>query len=342
GAEAHRGVPQQSCIQALQRGAVLEQNVGGIFGLVNHLIIGQPTQKLLQMWISPSGERRQNAWPVLMGQSVGKTLGAFRIAQLDEGVIQALIGQAVAMHLARQPLVSVDINLDAERKPCLQPDMHEAEESVNEVEVNTQAARIGRDQLGSFFPVAQFKTGTLLDRGQDADEALRDPITGDNRRHLLLFACSAIQIHIGTTGLFGHGHGVLLDALGTGQSKGFKILQQYLLLPKKSLECARLAERQITFENNPIKTRQRALNVGRMLLPKRIQIWGARLNCWLSSHAGNIAQSARGLPQTRLRLRRLKVRAEGFFQSPLPGHSTVTLLARLRGLSTSQPRATAI
>jgi hypothetical protein len=254
GAEAHRGVPQQLCIQALQRSAVLEQNVRGIFRLVNYPIVGKSAQKFMQMRIGPAGYGAEDARPILVRQPVGKTLGALRIAQANKGIVQALVSQAVAVHLARQPFMPVEINLDHKGKPCLQSHMHQAKNPINEIEVKTQTSRIGGYQPRPMLSIAKLKTGRLLDGAQHTDKPLRNSITSCNGRYLFFFTGGTIQIDIRTPSLLSQVQPVVLDGLRTGQRKGFEIFEQNPLLPKESFHRSRLAERQVTFEDHPIKT----------------------------------------------------------------------------------------
>jgi hypothetical protein len=97
------------------------------------------------------------------------------------------------VHLAREPLAAVDADLDAERKPGLDPSIHEAEHGIDDVVIVVQAlAGLRADLERSGLRVrAQAEGAAWLDAGEQRDEALTDVVlAGDFMASLSAFGDS--------------------------------------------------------------------------------------------------------------------------------------------------------
>lgn len=90
--------------------------------------------------------------------------------------------------------------------------MHEAEFTINEVEVQTQTLAACGNHLRALLAVGDLETAAAFDSREDADQALVDLVPlGDGP---LLLADRSTEIDVGAPGPVSHGLGVLLDPLG--------------------------------------------------------------------------------------------------------------------------------
>ena len=69
---------------------------------------------------------------------------AHDVAQAREGVIDLEVLDPAPVGLARQPLVTVEVDLHLEREPALQLDVDESQLAIPEVVVELQALSPGR------------------------------------------------------------------------------------------------------------------------------------------------------------------------------------------------------
>jgi hypothetical protein len=270
GAEAHRGVMQQFFIKALEGGGVLEQNIGGKFGLIGNPVIRHSGQKILGQGIDLSGEGGQDSRPVLFHQAVGEPLSPFKIVDLAKGVIGFNERKPVFTHLFGQPLVAVDIDLDLKGKPGLEADMDPPELPVEKIEVVEQAFSKVVGQAGPPFAGNQFKGRTGLDGGQRADQTLGQAVFLDDPPDEFLLVARSRLIDKRSSGPLGDGLGVGLEPLGLFHDEGFEILDQDLLTIEKAFHRFGIIDRQMTFEDDAVEAVEGSQYILLMLLDKMV------------------------------------------------------------------------
>ncbi len=88
--------------------------------------------------------RIRQAHPVDARELVGDLLRALDVAQPDDSVVDLEVLDPAPVELARQPLVTVEVDLHLEREPGLQLDVDESQLAVHEVVVERQALPSGR------------------------------------------------------------------------------------------------------------------------------------------------------------------------------------------------------
>ena len=89
--------------------------------------------------IDGAGDPIEGGRPSQSKLTIDHPLRALDVVDGDKTVFAAAIAQAGAIHRPRQPLASVDADLDAEGQPSLDAGVHEAEDGVDEVMIERQA-----------------------------------------------------------------------------------------------------------------------------------------------------------------------------------------------------------
>jgi len=265
-------VLEQLWIQVLESGAVLEQNIRGEFGLVGNPIMMHAFEQVSQQRIDPAGERFEQAGEVfLVGEMIGKTLGARAIVDVHKGVFDLRVADAVLRHLAGQPFVAVDVDLDRERKPGLDAHVHETELAVDVVEIHAQTTRRTRGQTWFALPVLQLETMAGLNAREDANQSFRDPVALCDLPRPFFLAHRRVEINIRPPRPAGNFLGVIRDAVRTQRREVFEILEQDPTPVEKPLHAFRITDRQIPLEHHPVEARNHSRNLIPMLYNKPFQ-----------------------------------------------------------------------
>lgn len=149
GAEVLNRVPNQFRIYLGEGRSVLEDDIGGVFTFSDCPVISVQIQAALGRYDGIEAQRQcvEDSGPLAGEHIVSHLLGLLRIINAQKAIACAFVSNASLVHLAREPLPPVDADLDWTGEPTLQSDMHEAEFSVNEVEVEVQAFPFGRDEF---------------------------------------------------------------------------------------------------------------------------------------------------------------------------------------------------
>ena len=124
-------------IQGLEVGLPLKQHVGGILSLQEAPMVArtEPLSHRTEL-LRPSV---QTSMKLLGVQSLGQPLGPLEVRNLEKSVVGQLVRDAFLVQPVRQPLVSVEIHLQAKRRPRGYPYVAQPEDLVDEVEVVMQA-----------------------------------------------------------------------------------------------------------------------------------------------------------------------------------------------------------
>ena len=78
-----------------------------------------------------------------MGEIFGQLLGAFQVVDLGEAIFVSGIVDSQLVHFFGQTFSPVDVDLDLEREPALDADVHESKLGIEIVEVEKQSLPFG-------------------------------------------------------------------------------------------------------------------------------------------------------------------------------------------------------
>jgi hypothetical protein len=265
GAEAHRGVPGQLFIQELEGGRVVEHDVGGELGLFGDPVVCFSLEEVGHQGVGSASERGQDARPVLLGEAVGEGLGASRVVDTEESVVSLLEGDAPLLQFPGEPVVPVETHLNGEGKPALEAQVHEAQLAVDEVEVETQALASRVDEARAPLAIDHLETLAGFHCGKHADQSLGDAVAGGDFAGLLLLADGTGQVNVGSPGFPSELLRVHLHPLGGLLDEALEILDQKPLLVHKVFHGPCPTERQVSFEQYPVKTGNDAPNLAGVL-----------------------------------------------------------------------------
>jgi hypothetical protein len=271
GAEAHGGVPQQVWIQVLESGAVFEQDVGSVFGLVNNPVVMHALQEVLQQGVDLAGKGFEDRGEVLLDEAVGKALGAGAVVDTHEGVFDLDVSDPVLGHFSSEPLVAVQIDLERKWKPSLKADVHEAEFAVDVVEVQAQTARRSANQARFSLPVLELETLGGFYNGEYAHEALADAVALSDIASAFVFANGCIEIGEKAANFSSELVGVLLEQIRTVRGETLEILEEDPVPVEKGLHALGIIDGQVSLEQNSIETGNRSRNLVLMLYNELVQ-----------------------------------------------------------------------
>ena len=142
----HR-IIQERAVQAGQRRATLEQQVGGVLGLIDDPMHGVAREQFAQQRIDLPCPTIEDFRPVELGEAVGQALGLDRVVELGERVVLLHEAQLLLHHLLGQPFVAIDVDLDGERQPGLQANVDQAELGIEEVVIEDPLLPRSADEL---------------------------------------------------------------------------------------------------------------------------------------------------------------------------------------------------
>src|SRR5271169_2458506 len=100
---------EQAWIKLSQRGAVTEEDVGAVLGLIDHPVVAAwPQPSLAEERVDLPGPTVEDFDPVEMGKALGQLLGFVGLIELGESVVVLHETKPALGHLSRQPIVAVD------------------------------------------------------------------------------------------------------------------------------------------------------------------------------------------------------------------------------------------
>src|SRR6266705_3153279 len=123
----------------------------------------------------------QLLWPIDLKLLVHQTLSSFEMTDPGKAILFLGVVHLVAIHLAAQPLTPVDANLDLERKPALQPQVHEPKLRVQMVEVKMLALAAFQLELQLFglAITAEKISAAGFHAAKDADQPVLESVLVD-------------------------------------------------------------------------------------------------------------------------------------------------------------------
>ena len=108
GAQAERGVAQQARVERPQGHATREEHIGGVLGLVCSPVVAIARQQIAQQRIHPAGEPLEDHRPGQARKPIGEPLGAARVFEPEEGIVEASVPEAALIQLVGQPVMAVE------------------------------------------------------------------------------------------------------------------------------------------------------------------------------------------------------------------------------------------
>ena len=171
----------------------------------------------------------QHARPVGAQLFVQQGLCARGFLHPDETVVALAVGQAGGVHLAGQPVATVETEIHGEGKPRLYAHMTQAQFLVQEVVVEVKAFAGFEHHVNMLgLAVATHGVGeAVFQRTEDGDQAGGDAVrAGDLPGEGFLADLAAGQIAEGASGLFGTGVGRGFDAGGQTFGKSLEVFDE--------------------------------------------------------------------------------------------------------------------
>ena len=108
-------------------------------------------QKIRHEWIDLFGVTVEQTGPIQRTKTIREFLSSRQILDPEKRIFPLAVTDSVLLQFPGEPLMSVDIHLDLERKPCLQLHMHQSEITIDEIEIQEQTLAACRsDERFSF------------------------------------------------------------------------------------------------------------------------------------------------------------------------------------------------
>ncbi len=240
--EGGHAVKDEGGIDGGQRGAVLEHDVGGPFGLMGGPVVvhGSVFEHEAVVGIEEPGEFIQSGGPGGMDLLIHEGLGFGGIRQTDETVVTPAIGEPRSIHSAGEPLAAVHADLDGEGRPTLNAGVHEAEDRIDQVMVEGESLAEAGHQLQTFgvsVPV-DLEAGARLDRGEHGDEPGFDAVAkSDAAGDGLLVGVRGREVLDGAALFLSRAQGSLAQLRGKALSVGPKVFEQDVVFPEQAFEA---------------------------------------------------------------------------------------------------------
>lgn len=253
GTEGEGGVTEELLVEILQGRAILEEDVGGIFGLVDDPVVSHAVEEPGKQWIDRLGEGAEEEHPVLLRKVVGELLGTVGVPDGGEGIVYSLVGDAGLIELAGKPLVAVEADLDDKGEPGLDADIHGSELCVDEVVIDAEPFSVVSLDVRSVLSGSDAEGRDRLDGGEDADKAVRDLVSTGDGGGLILFSEVAVEVAEGAAGSFGGRVSVSDDVFGELASKRLEVFVEDTLTVEEALNCLTPTEGKVATELNAVE-----------------------------------------------------------------------------------------
>src|SRR6266404_311366 len=131
-AKLKHGMAQQQRIDLGQLGGATKHDVGGIFSLTHAPVVAPNIQSGPRMdpGVHLLRQGIEKTSPIALRQSIHQLLRSLQVRNVGKAIVSLGVTNPGPVQLARQPLTSVKTDLNSERQPSLQPDMHQAKLAV--------------------------------------------------------------------------------------------------------------------------------------------------------------------------------------------------------------------
>ena len=177
-AEVPQPVVNDGRIDLSQGRRALEHQIGGILRLIDAPVItqGERPADLVGQGMTLRHEWLQRERPGDPQLAVGEFLRALGVGDPAKRIVALQVGDAGLVELAGEPEPAVQADHQLERKPRLQPQVHEAPLRVLEVKVVMQAAPFAQVQAGGVRDrvLAQLISQARFEDAEDAHQPVVD------------------------------------------------------------------------------------------------------------------------------------------------------------------------
>lgn len=278
GGEVHRGVIEKTVVEFRQFGAAGEQDVGAVFGLLDDPVVTVGAEpRLTSQGIDLVSPTIQLADPTQVDEPVGELLGLGNVIELSKRVVGLGEAELAMGHLACQPVVPVDIDLDRVGEPRLQADVDQAEVGVKAVVIEDALGSVGETQLRASVAVSEFDGAAGFLAAQNGHQTFAEPVLADQISDELFLAASALQVQVRSAGGCGGLLGVQDQGFGLLLQEGQEIFAPHLQsVVDEIVEGCIVSEGQISLENDSIKALQNGYNRGSELAEEIIREFHGR------------------------------------------------------------------
>src|SRR4030095_15221359 len=261
-AKLKHGMSQQQRIKLSQTTGTAKHYIGGIFHLPYAPEVASDIQAGAR--VDPGiyfvGQSIQKPLPVTCRQTIHQALRLLQVRDLRETVVALDVADASPLQLLRQPLATVDTNLNSERQPGLQAHVHQAKLAVQIVKVKVQALTFFRHQFqllrGPVLP--QIEGLARFDTGKHTYQPLLDAVPLHDLQCQFLFrSFRRGQINIRSPHFARQLFRVCHQPLRQTYYVAAKILQQHMMAVQKNLEPLNMRYRtQGAAKQHAIKSRK--------------------------------------------------------------------------------------
>jgi hypothetical protein len=178
-----------------------------------------------------------------VGEPVRQLLCRGRVVDRQEGIVELDVADASSIELASEPLVPVDVDLDREGEPGLDPNVEEPENGIDQVVVDEEALAPRRHDPRLALSVRDPEATAGFDGGDHADEPFVDVVAIRDLTRALVLLDLGVVVLVGSTALHRESTCVLPYPLGLREDEGLQILEQPMLAREQLLHAARVSRR---------------------------------------------------------------------------------------------------
>lgn len=200
--------------------------------------------------------------PRQLGEAIGDALRFLRVVELHEGIVDLLEADVALLQLLHDIIVTVDIELTGVRRVGLQTHMHQAEVLVPEIVIKDALGNLAEIETGAFLRVDEFERGAGFHHAQDADQAMVERMLVKLLLGPSVLVDVAVIKFVKPTVARGKGLGMIDELLGPQGSNGLNEIStsHFEDVIDKAFEGRRVADLQMSLEDQPIKTRKMPRN----------------------------------------------------------------------------------
>ena len=210
----------------------------------------------------------EDSGPVLLSESIREPLGSLRVFDIQKCIIQFAVGDFMMIQFSGQPFMPIEIDLNGERKPCGDPNMHEPKLPIYDVKIETQTFTSHTDKARPSFSIGQFEALTCLHSRKDTYESMGDVILLGDLPGFFLLSNPAVEVDEGSPAFLSHAFGVCLNLFRVFGDKTLEIFEKKALGGDKAVHAFRPADGQVSLKYQAIKTGYRSRNFLCMLTDK--------------------------------------------------------------------------
>jgi len=260
--EVHHRVIEKPPIEGGQFGPTAEDDVGAVLDLGSGPVVVAIFEPFLaQDRVDLTSPAIELPNPRQAAELIGQLLGFIGIIQLGEGIVALAEPNPLLVHLAGEPVVTVDVDLNSVREPGLDTDVHQAELGVDTVVVENPLGTVSELQVGTTLAVPELDGAAGFLAAEYGDETTADGVAPDNVLDEGLLAKSPLTVLVGPPRALGESLGMADQRLGMIFEHRDKVLAANMHNPIDiRVQMGVIAKGKISLENDSIKAAQCCYN----------------------------------------------------------------------------------